>query len=303
MSEGNEMVVVEDTSPATLNSFEMVDPEDAAAFMDNYQEVCDAMLKETDYQNIGGKKAKKKSAWRKLATAFRISDEIVNEQLVFDDVDGQIISARYKVRATLPNGRSTIGVGVCSIYDKIRYNATSKYPADTETPSHFELRGRFSNAEHDVPSTAHTRAKNRAIADLIGAGEVSAEELEEEAKPVSRKQRNGDESPSDEPVEEKPKKTRARRGRRVKKVEEPEVIEAKAEVVEVPAPEPEPSATDDKFKEMAKINPAIKKALTRIEDADEEVTKTALFDELFNLFDLGIIDLEEHDEAKAILYG
>ena len=31
--------------------------------------------------------------------------------------------------------------------------------------------------EHDVYATAHTRAKNRAISDLVGGGEVSAEEM------------------------------------------------------------------------------------------------------------------------------
>ena len=40
------------------------------------------------------------------------------------------------------------------------------------------LRQRFSNPENDVRGTAHTRAKNRAISDLIGAGEVSAEEID-----------------------------------------------------------------------------------------------------------------------------
>jgi hypothetical protein len=39
----------------------------------------------------------------------------------------------------------------------------------------------------DLPATATTRAKNRAISDLIGAGEVSAEEMTDE-KPKARSQ-------------------------------------------------------------------------------------------------------------------
>lgn len=175
----NEVVAVDDSAatPTVQNEqFDLVDVEGAAAFMQNYQDAIKALLTPEDYQTIANKDFKKKSAWRKLATAFRISDEIVNEQLEYDDLN-QIVRARYRVRCTLPNGRSAEGVGVCSIFDKIRYKATSKFSADTDTPSHFELRGRFSNAEHDVPSTAHSRAKNRAISDLIGAGEVSAEEM------------------------------------------------------------------------------------------------------------------------------
>ena len=189
--ENGELTVVDETSTTPISQFDMVDVKGASEYMDNYQELVEALLVDSDYQMIGSKKAKKKSAWRKLATAFKISDEIVTEQLIFDENDGQIVSARYKVKATLPNGRSTIGVGVCSIYDKIRYSATGKHHADTETPSHFILRGRFSNAEHDVPSTAHTRAKNRAIADLIGAGEVSAEELGDIEEPKKFQEHQG----------------------------------------------------------------------------------------------------------------
>jgi len=41
-------------------------------------------------------------------------------------------------------------------------------------------KSRWAHEEHDVYALAHTRAKNRAIADLIGGGEVSAEEIESE---------------------------------------------------------------------------------------------------------------------------
>ena len=167
--EAKESVVADDNAITTVNDFNIVNVDDAKAFMDNYQDLVEALLDPSDYQKIGGKKFKKKSAWRKLATAFNITDEVVKEDIVRDDNYG-IISAKYYVKATLLNGRSSVGVGVCSIFDKI----TKK---DSEQPSNFVLRNRFNNAEHDVPSTAHTRAKNRAIADLIGAGEVTADEM------------------------------------------------------------------------------------------------------------------------------
>ena len=37
---------------------------------------------------------------------------------------------------------------------------------------------RFAHIDHDVRAIAHTRSKNRAVADLVGGGEVSAEEIE-----------------------------------------------------------------------------------------------------------------------------
>jgi len=309
--ENGELTVVDETSTTptlSQDQFDIVDVEGAAAFMKNYQELVKALLdKDTDYQKIGNKNAKKKSAWRKLATAFKISDDIVTEQLIFDENDGQIVSARYKVRATLPNGRSTIGVGVCSIFDKIRYKATGKYEADKETPSHFELRGRFSHAEHDIPSTAHTRAKNRAIADLIGAGEVSAEELgdfEEEPKQVSRTPANNTSettTPTTKSTEEKPKtntrrRTRTRRKKAEPKVNEEEIIETK-KVEDVG----ESSDTSNSLEEYAEKHPALKKAIQRINDGEDELTKNSIIDELYGLYDLGDITIDEYYEAKEIL--
>lgn len=178
MSESNELVAVDNsTAPSTINQFDIVDIEHAAAAQRNFNELVEALLEPSDYQTIGNVPKKKKSAWRKLARAFNISDDIVEKEIIRED-DYQIISAWFMVEATLPNGRKGIGIGDCSIFDKIRKYPTDKYPADTETPSHFELRKRFNNAEHDILTTAHTRAKSRAIADLVGGGEVSAEELD-----------------------------------------------------------------------------------------------------------------------------
>ena len=292
MSNDGELVAVDDSAaPTTLHGqFDIVDVDAASAFMDNYQELVEALL-DTDEDYQGGKK--KKSAWRKLATAFNISDCVIEKEIIRED-NYQIISAFFMVKATLPNGRSCIGVGDASIFDKIRYSSTKKHDADKETPSNFELRGRFTNAEHDVIATAHTRAKSRAIADLIGAGEVSAEELGEAPKKVSRKSRNEDSVSEDKPVEDKPKKTTNRRTRRRKPaVKEDEVIETKGEVRE------ETSDSSNSFKDID--NYAIKKAIHRIEEGGEELSKMMIIDELYALYDLGTITIEEYYEAKELI--
>ena len=166
--EMNEVMVVDNTTTPT--SLSPVNVDGAVEFWDNYQELTKALLDESDYQ---GTQFKKKSAWRKYATAFNLSDDIIKEEEIRDE-NQQIITSKIWVKCTAPNGRSTVGMGVCSIFDKINKK-------DNTQPTNFELRKRFSNAEHDIPSTAHTRAKNRAISDMIGAGEVSAEEMSLEA--------------------------------------------------------------------------------------------------------------------------
>lgn len=162
-----ELTVQQEAAPTTVGGFDLVDPEGAKAYWENYEEVVNAILTKDDYQ---GTQFKKKSAYRKLATAFQFSDEVVKEDIIKDD-KGRVVTAEFHVKATAKNGRFAIGVGMCSLYDKINKK-------DRTEPSEFELRKRFSNPDHDIISTAHTRAKNRAIADLIGTGEVSAEEMD-----------------------------------------------------------------------------------------------------------------------------
>lgn len=292
----NEIAVVEDTTAVShINQLDLVDIDYAVKSQKNFEELVEALLdKDTDYQ--GGKK--KKSAWRKLARAFNISDEKICDRIIRDE-NHQIISAYFEVKAILPNGRYGIGVGDCSIFDKINKD-------DVDMPSNFELRKRFTNAEHDVISTAHTRAKSRAIADLIGAGEVSAEEMETPKK-VQRNSRNNSKE-DDSNSADKPK---TRRIRRTKKAEDDDVIETNVieEVAEVVHNEDEKTETSESestdkpksLKALSEENPAIKKAVTRIQDNGETVTKAGVVDEVFKLFDMGNISLEEYDEANGLL--
>ena len=294
-----EVVVVDDTTAIShSNQLELIDVEYAAACQQNYLDLVEALLDDqADYQS--GKK--KKSAWRKLAKAFNISDEKICDRIIRDD-NHQIISAYFEVKAILPNGRYGIGVGDCSIFDKINHN-------DAEMPSNFELRKRFTNAEHDVIATAHTRAKSRAIADLIGAGEVSAEEVEGEPKQVSRtSKKNVTETSEKEPTNE-PKQKKASNGRRSRKratkTKEPkeEVIETSYEVVDKKEEDDDnsSSSTVNMIKEAAEKNEHIKLAVSRIEESDEELGLGGLIDELYNLYDLGKLTIDEYYAAVDLL--
>ena len=150
----NEIVVVEQDSSAIST----VNVDQALEEWNAYQKITELMLDETDYQQIQGRAFKKKSAWRKYARAFNITTEIIDKDIVKTD-KGQVKEASFIVRATLPTGRYADGWGNCS-----RQEGNKAHP------------------NHDIPATAMTRATNRAIADLIGAGEVTAEEIQAELK-------------------------------------------------------------------------------------------------------------------------
>jgi len=121
---------------------------------ENIQELKKSILDKSDIQEIGDRTYVKRSGWRKMAAAFAISDRIVSKDR--EELAGGAFLWRIEVEAYhTKSGRSMTGVGVCSSTER-----------------------KFAHVDHDVFAIAHTRAINRAISDLVGLGEVSAEEIE-----------------------------------------------------------------------------------------------------------------------------
>src|SRR5439155_12988301 len=115
------------------------------------QELKAKLITAKDKITIQGKPYILKSGWRTLAFAFNLSDEVVYHEK--EEKDG-VITWRIHTRVTAPNGRSVVGVAACSSNER-----------------------RFAHPSHDVYAMASTRSKNRAISDILGLGEVSAEEM------------------------------------------------------------------------------------------------------------------------------
>ena len=130
-----------------------VSAQQAIAAWNEFQDLKKAILQPSDIKKIQGKDFMVKSAWRKFATFFNLNDKIVEETQT-PHQDGQGWTWKIKVECMAPNGRITEGVGMCSTSERT-----------------------FAHLEHDTYATAHTRAKNRAISDMVAAGEVSAEEV------------------------------------------------------------------------------------------------------------------------------
>lgn len=117
-----------------------------------YEQLKKALTTKNDIQIIQGNEFLKKSYWRKIATAFNLSVEITDEH---KEVIGENnIVYHFTQKATAPNGRFTYGTGSCDRMEKGRPNTI-----------------------HNTRSTAETRAFNRAVSNLVGGGEVSAEEI------------------------------------------------------------------------------------------------------------------------------
>ena len=108
--------------------------------------------------NIKGKQFRKKNYWRAVATAFNLDVVCIGKDKVELPNGDWGIEVTY--RATAPNGRCADGDGACMASEKSGNMATY----------------------HNVRAHAHTRGFNRAVSNLVGFGEVSYDELTDEAK-------------------------------------------------------------------------------------------------------------------------
>jgi hypothetical protein len=139
----------------------------ARAAMVAYQELCAAVLTPDDWIGRPGEAESfvKRSGWDKLATFYGVSTELVGDTHLERDDAGALVRAGARARATARDGRFAEGGGACG----------------RNEPRFANARGR-QKIEHDLPATAETRATNRAIANLIGFGSVSAEEVDDDVR-------------------------------------------------------------------------------------------------------------------------
>lgn len=140
-----------------------------------YQELKAAIKQPEDIQiirvNGEDKEFLKKSYWRKVATFFNLTDEIISEKketYTYYYEDGKsypMFEWMVTVRATHSNGRYAEGTASCSLEEQ--WTPNPKQDVNNPPPK----------VRHNIKAIAATRAKNRAISDLVGGGEVSAEEM------------------------------------------------------------------------------------------------------------------------------
>ncbi|MBM4402283.1 MAG: hypothetical protein FJ044_03500 [Candidatus Cloacimonetes bacterium] len=152
------------TNETTLVKSEFVRPamrpEEMVLAWEEYESLRDKLEKPGDFIEFADRDGKPKKAptkqWRtKLERFFGLSVEIV-QALEEKMENGERL---YKVRARAVHPKTGLyheATGLCSTTEKI--NKPNKY--------------------HNAASHAETRAKNRAVLEFVGFGEVSAEEIE-----------------------------------------------------------------------------------------------------------------------------
>lgn len=193
--EGGEVTGVTDTAPpAASGENSLVRPvanvEEVAEVYQQFESIKEGLLKEEDTQQIGAGKNKTrfitKSGWRKIATAFNVSVDVTAKERSVED---GVVVWRVKARATAPNGKVTESWSSCASNESNHMEYIKDQSQDfSDEDDVFKVDGKFRRLkhprevnDHDILATAETRAKNRAISDLVGGGSVSAEEVSKDS--------------------------------------------------------------------------------------------------------------------------
>jgi hypothetical protein len=170
----------------------LVSPEEARIAWAEYEKLKASIVSSSDVQKIEGKDFLKKSYWRKIERFFGLKLELLKETREWLDaiVTKEVVTkhrkdgSTYKKEVTnvtyYPKGEAPEGVGtkVIALAVSAYYRATAPSGQYADGDGHCDtLEKGTINSIHNVIATAHTRAKNRAISDLVGGGEVSAEEV------------------------------------------------------------------------------------------------------------------------------
>lgn len=153
----------------------VVSATEAAGVWKEFQELKKAILTKDDICDIGGRCYVRKSGLRKIKTCFNISLHVVDDRR--RELDCGEFEYIIRAKATAPNGTSVEAIGSCNSTEP--FGLRQKRSAAKQSNVQLE-QVRPEDVAYAIRSMAQTRAFNRCIADLIGGGEPSAEEIGED---------------------------------------------------------------------------------------------------------------------------
>lgn len=160
MNEKKESINKELNKIETTTNMEESGVEYAISMLKQFNEIKKSVLRPDDVVNINGKPCIKRSGWRIISVVFNVSTEIIYINKQFYDNNPDKLIVEVKARAIAQNGRYEEEIGSC----------------DWREFNNGKLKGK--GTTHNITTKAVTRAINRAISNLVGGGEVSAEEMD-----------------------------------------------------------------------------------------------------------------------------
>jgi len=139
------------------SEIQIVDYRNAKAAREAFESFKKSVLTADDFYKQGNKLYVRKSGWMMYAMALGITTHVYNERSESVKFKGQeALVYHFEAKAVAPNGRSSEAVGSAS--------------SDEGKP--------WCDAIHSIRAMAQTRAVERAISNLVGGGEVGADEMD-----------------------------------------------------------------------------------------------------------------------------
>jgi len=137
-----------------------LDLEKAREVWQEFESFKEKLLGGGDRYEVKGKGRLNRQGCAKLATVFGLS-EPEQPQVITVPLNDKHVGFITITAVETPGGRRAFGVGGCTTNEILTRDQRNR------------------RAFHDAVAVSHTRAKERAIADLVGGGEVTAEEVME----------------------------------------------------------------------------------------------------------------------------
>jgi hypothetical protein len=139
------------------NEIQIVDYRNAKAAREAFESFKKSVLTADDFYKQGNKLYVRKSGWMMYAMALGITTHVYNERSESVKFKGQdALVYHFEAKAVAPNGRSAEAIGSAS--------------SDEGKP--------WCDAIHSIRAMAQTRAVERSISNLVGGGEVGADEMD-----------------------------------------------------------------------------------------------------------------------------
>lgn len=151
------------------------------AYIDMYKHVKNKIVDKSDFQRIQGKEWMKKSGWRKFVKPFNLSVKLVRDPELPNPriyEDGVCQDGSPNVHAEVRIIVSVTGVKCPNCMFEVVGQSIEAIGIKTKKEYWSDKYMNFgSYNRHNLVATARTRAENIGISDLVGFGEVSAEEV------------------------------------------------------------------------------------------------------------------------------
>lgn len=151
----------------------VVSTADALEAFRAFQDIKEKVLSDDDKKAIKDKPYIRKTGWRKIKTIFNLSEEILQSSRTEFCIDQNAhVRWTYRVRVKAENGVFADAEMSCDTTEEFAFLNKARTAMKPETM---------------IQAMAQTRAFNRAISDLVGGGEVTAEEIVEDTEVVDTK--------------------------------------------------------------------------------------------------------------------